>query len=187
MKELIRFYEQLDRKLFIDGTKEFADMNSALHIECGQTTPTPTTVMFMTKMLELDKSCKVLEIGTGSGYNAAFLAEFSKELFTVEIIPKLMEKARNRLQRLGYTNIRYKTGDGGEGWPEYAPYDRIVVTASAEHEPVNLLEQLKPKGILISPAHNETGRQDLVMYCKDGKKIETYRIRGVRFVPMTRK
>jgi protein-L-isoaspartate(D-aspartate) O-methyltransferase len=185
MRDLIRFYEQLDRRIFIDGTKENADMNSALNIVCGQTTPTPTTVMLMTRMLELDKSCKVLEIGTGSGYHAAFLAQFAGELYTVEIHPELAAKARGRLEGLGYDNITYKTGDGSNGWPEYAPYDRIVVTACAAQEPRELLEQLTPTGIMIAPARTDEGRQDLVMYYKYGAEVETHRIKGVRFVPMT--
>ena len=185
MKELIRFYEKLDRKLFIEGTHKNADMNSALNISCGQTTPTPTTVMLMTELLELDGQCKVLEIGTGSGYNAAFLAEFGGELYTVEIIPKLAKLAKRRLERLGYANIRYKTGDGSEGWEEHAPYDRIVVTASAEKEPVHLLSQLKPYGIMVAPSYTESGRQDLVTYCKRETVVVKYRIKGVRFVPIT--
>lgn len=184
MKELIRFYEQLDRTLFIDGTKKFADLDRGLHIECGQVTPRPSLVLLVTKMLELDKSCKVLEIGTGSGYHAAFLAHFAGELYTVEITPELAAKARERLDGLGYTNIQYRVGDGNEGWPENAPYDRILVTASATKAPLHLLDQLKPKGILISPYFTEDGRQDLVMYCKYYDVVETYRIKGMRFVPM---
>lgn len=184
MRELLRFYEQLDRKIFIDGTKEFADMNSALNIECGQTTPTPTTVMLMTKMLELDRKCRVLEIGTGSGYQAAFLAKFAGDLYTVEIHPELAAKAKKRLDGLGYTNITYKAGDGSDGWPEHAPYDRIVVTAAARQEPLHLLNQLMPRGIMIAPVCFGE-RQDLMMYCRWGKSIETYRIKGVRFVSMT--
>ena len=187
MRNLIRFYEQLDRAQFLDGNTKNADMNSALNIAFGQTTPTPTTVIFMTELLGLDKCCKVLEIGTGSGYHAAFLAEFGGELFTVEIIPELSKKAKERLDKLGYANIHYKVGDGHEGWPEHAPYDRIIVTASASQEPLNLLKQLKPRGVMIAPAYTESGRQDLVMYCKVGLEIETYRIRGVKFVPLTDK
>jgi len=185
MRKIIKFYEGLDRELFIDGQTKLAKMNTALHISCGQTIPTPTTVMLMTKMLELDKTCKVLEIGTGSGYNAAFLAEFAKQVYTVEIHKELADKAKKRLKKLGYKNIVFKTGSGINGWEKHAPYDRIVVTASAKQAPLHLLEQLTPNGILIAPAFEENMRQDLTMYVKNNKEIETYRITGVRFVPIT--
>lgn len=184
MKNIIRFYENLDRKLFIDGTTEFADKNSALHIMCGQTTPTPTMVMLMVKMLELNKTCKVLEIGTGSGYNAAYLAEFAGTVYTVEIFPELSVKAQKRLEGLGYTNVYFKVDDGMKGWSKYAPFDRIVVTAAAKEEPLHLLKQLTDNGIMVSPAYTLNGRQDLIMYQKNNGIINTYRITGVQFVPI---
>ena len=105
----------------------------------------------MTRLLRLDKGSKVLEIGTGSGYQCAFLAEFAKEVYTVEIIPELSERAKEKLDALGYSNIRYKIGDGSRGWKENAPYGRIIATSAAGVLPRDLIGQLANGGIMIAP------------------------------------
>ncbi|MDO8686339.1 MAG: protein-L-isoaspartate(D-aspartate) O-methyltransferase, partial [Clostridiales bacterium] len=144
--ELYKFYSNLDRSLFIDDehSKPYAHYDSALPIEYGQTISQPSLVYSMTNYLDLKKTHHVLEIGTGSGYQTAFLSEFAAEVYTVERISKLAERAKERLQKLGYRNIHYKTGDGSEGWVGYSPYDRIIVTAAAGRIPLPLLKQLAP-------------------------------------------
>ena len=165
-----------------DDYQDLAALDSALPIGFGQTISQPSLVVQMTEYLELDKSCKVLEIGTGSGYQTAFLAEFGGQVFSVERIAELSHKAQARLQALGYTNVRFKIGDGSLGWDEFAPYDRIIVTAGAGKVPEDLLEQLKPTGKLLIPI-GEPGFQDLVMISKDrNNQTVTKYLGGVTFV-----
>lgn len=166
-EELIGFFNRLDRSLFIDGEyKKIASIDRPLPIGFGQTISQPTLVADMTYALDTDKSCNVLEIGTGSGYQAAFLAEFSKEVYTVELIPELSQKAKARLTELGYSNIHYKVGDGSEGWEEHAPYERIIVTAASGRTPSALLSQLKNGGRMIVPV-GARGLQDLILITKN--------------------
>jgi len=121
-EKLRAFFRSLDRSLFVEGgLKPLAPLDRPLPIGFGQTVSQPTLVLDMTAALELDKNCRVLEIGTGSGYQTTFLAEFAGEVFTVERIPELSLQARERLARLGYSNIRFRTGDGSLGWAQYAP------------------------------------------------------------------
>jgi len=183
--KLYEFFKKLDRSIFIDGEyKEYAHYDSALPIGHGQTISQPTLVYSMTAQLELDKDCRVLEIGTGSGYQTAFLAEFAKEVYTVERIEELSLRAQERLKALGYGNIRYKIGDGSEGWKEYAPFDRIIVTAAAGKIPDPLVEQLAPGGRMIIPVGNK-GLQQLLLICKDDKgNVNTKHLENVIFVEL---
>jgi protein-L-isoaspartate(D-aspartate) O-methyltransferase len=154
-----------------------------LPIGQGQTISQPYIVALMTALLELKGMEKVLEVGTGSGYQAAILAELAKEVYTVEIVPALAESARIRLLDLGYRNIRVKAGDGYQGWPEVAPFDGIMVTAAPNQVPEPLLRQLKEGGRMVIPVG--TSFQKLKKIVKRGGKIEITDVLPVRFVPMT--
>ncbi len=179
------FTESLDRSLFIDNeNKYFASLDQPLPIGYGQTISQPSLVLEMTYLLSPDSSSSVLEIGTGSGYQTAILAQFSKHIYTMERIPELAQSARKRLEALGYNNITYYTGDGSEGWPEHAPFDRIIVTAAAGRTPAELLDQLSPGGIMIIPV-GPPGMQELIQYSKNTKSVITSeRIEYVRFVEL---
>jgi protein-L-isoaspartate(D-aspartate) O-methyltransferase len=166
-QDLLLFFQNLDRSFFIDNEyKELAGYDTPLPIGFEQTISQPTLVLQMTAALNLNKGLKVLEIGTGSGYQTVFLAEFAGEIYTVEKIAALSQKAEERLKSLGYQNISFKEGNGSEGWPEYAPYDRIIVTAAARKVPEPLSEQLKPGGLMLIPV-GEKGQQDLLLLAKD--------------------
>lgn len=184
-KELVEFYKHLDRAYFIDGeSKPLAGYDEALPIGYGQTISQPSLVLEMTRMLDPDKESRVLEIGTGSGYQTALLAEFSGKVFTVERIPELAKSAKRRLDALGYGNVEYKTGDGSAGWAEQAPFDRIIVTAGAGIVPSELIEQLAAGGRMIIPVG---GRfvQDLLLITKDpGGRVQSRSINKVVFVEM---
>jgi protein-L-isoaspartate(D-aspartate) O-methyltransferase len=165
--ELQTFFNSLDRSLFIEGEcKRLAGIDAPLPIGYGQTISQPSLVAEMTYALNIDKDCRVLEIGTGSGYQTAFLAEFSGSVYTVELIAELSRNARTRLDKLGYNNIYYKTGDGSEGWREQAPYDSIIVTAASERTPAELLTQLKNGGRMIAPI-GPRSFQELMLITKD--------------------
>lgn len=166
-KELLQFFHSLDRSRFVDNLyKALANIDRPLPIGYGQTISQPSLVVYMTDKLQLDKTRKVLEIGTGSGYQSAFLAEFSKEVFSVELIEDLARKAKERLDSLGYRNIHYKLGDGSLGWPEHAPFDRIMVTAAPQNMPRDLVDQLAPEGIMILPV-GPAGWQKLLIITKN--------------------
>ncbi|MDI7260091.1 MAG: protein-L-isoaspartate(D-aspartate) O-methyltransferase [Thermodesulfobacteriota bacterium] len=149
----------------------------------GQTISQPYIVAVMTELLELKGEEKVLEIGTGSGYQAAILAELVKEVYTIEIVEPLATMAKNRLLELEYRNIQVKAGDGYLGWPEVAPFDAIIVTAAPDHIPKPLLDQLKEGGRLVVPVG--THSQELKKVVKRSGRIETTGIISVIFVPMT--
>jgi protein-L-isoaspartate(D-aspartate) O-methyltransferase len=149
----------------------------------GQTISQPYIVALMTELLELKEGEKILEIGTGSGYQAAILAELAKEVYTIEIIESLASMAKKRLSELGYQNIEAKAGDGYLGWPEFAPFDAIIVTAAPDHIPKPLIEQLKEGGRMVLPVGVYT--QELKKIIKRSGKIETTDIIPVVFVPMT--
>lgn len=183
--EVKDFYNQLDRSLFVDEElKKIAQVDRPLPIGFKQTISQPSLVLKMTIQLELDKSCRVLEIGTGSGYQTAMLAEFAEEVFTIERIEELSEKAEKRLSRLGYSNIRFRVDDGSKGWPECAPYDRIVTTAAAGSMPDKLLEQLKPGGIAIAPVGPKTYQELLKIRKDEDGNLTSVSLGGVRFVEM---
>ena len=184
-QEIIDFAGSLDRSFFIDNeNKELAGINEPLPIGYGQTISQPSLVVEMTQLLAPGRDRNVLEIGTGSGYQTAILAHFSKHVYTVERIPELGQSARKKLDALGYSNISYHTGDGSEGWSEHAPYDRIIVTAAAGKMPQELLDQLKENGIMLIPV-GLRGLQQLMFVKKspDGE-IRTHAVEYVRFVEM---
>jgi protein-L-isoaspartate(D-aspartate) O-methyltransferase len=159
--------------------------NGPLPIGHGQTISQPYIVALMTDMLELEDDDTILEIGTGSGYQTAILAELCKQVYTIEYIPALADMAKARLQRLGYDNIEAISGNGYDGWPEHAPYDGIIVTAAASHIPKPLIEQLKPGGRLVIPVGRPHLYQELTLVEKDeAGEITLKEILGVAFVPL---
>ncbi len=165
--ELLDFFRKLDRSLFLDKEfREYADCDSPLPIGYRQTISQPSLVLEKTRLLNLSREMRVLEIGTGSGYQTAFLARFAREVYTVEIIEELSLKAQKRLAGLGFKNIRFKVGDGSQGWPEHAPYDRIIVTAGASKVPDPLLEQLSCGGLMVIPVGTPS-LQDLLLVEKN--------------------
>ena len=148
----------------------------------------PYIVALMTELLRTGKDQRVLEIGTGSGYQAAVLAELAKEVYTIEIVEPLGVEARDRLARLGYRNVQVRIGDGYEGWPEAAPFDGIMVTAGAEEVPRPLLDQLRPGGRMVIPVGPVHAIQELVVVEQNLDGTTTRRnVIPVRFVPFTRK
>jgi len=184
-RKLIDFFQSLDRSLFIDNeNKAIASLNAPLPIGFGQTISQPSLVVMMTELLALDRTCKVLEIGTGSGYQTAFLARFSSQVYTIERIPELAATAQSRLESLGYTNIHFKVGDGSIGWAEHAPYDRIMVTAAPQLMPDDLVAQLAPGGVMVIPV-GPSGWQQLLRINRDSRGgLHTENFAEVAFVPM---
>lgn len=178
--------EKVPRHLFVPPEyKEQAYADHPLPIGEGQTISQPYIVALMSQELHLKPDDKVLEIGTGSGYQAAVLAELVKNVYTIEIIPELAEESGARLQSLGYKNIMVKAGDGYQGWKEYAPYDAIIITASAPRIPEPLIDQLKEGGRMILPRGGSSFYQTLILVTKKQGKIDTRTITEVLFVPMT--
>jgi protein-L-isoaspartate(D-aspartate) O-methyltransferase len=157
-----------------------------LPIGYGQTISQPFIVAFMTSELDPKPTDRILEIGTGSGFQAAVLAELAREVYTIEIVEPLAERAKAELQQLGYTNIQVRAGDGYQGWPEAAPFDAIIVTCAPEKVPRPLVEQLKSGGRMIIPVGPEWD-QSLVLLRKEGDQLVERTVLPVRFVPMTGK
>jgi protein-L-isoaspartate(D-aspartate) O-methyltransferase len=151
----------------------------------GQTISQPYIVAFMTEALELQPSHRVLEIGTGSGYQTAVLAELAGDIYSVEVVAPLADRARQTLQSLGYKNVHILTGDGYRGWPEHAPYDRVVTAAAPVDIPPALLEQLAEGGIIALPIG--VVNQELQVLRRRGDRLETLTTLPVRFVPMVKK
>jgi len=166
--------------------RRYAYENRPLPIGYGQTISQPYIVAIMTDLIEPEPSDTVLEVGTGSGYQAAVLARLVNRVCSIEIIPQLADRARSDLDRLGYGNIRTRTGDGYYGWPECGPFDGIVVTAGASQVPPPLIEQLKPGGRLVIPVGSRFMTQQLLLVEKaeDGE-LRTRQVLPVRFVPLT--
>ncbi len=182
---VLRAIERVPRDLFVDPA--FADhayQDIALPIECGQTISQPYVVAFMTEQLELDPQHKVLEIGTGSGYQAAVLSHLCRRVYTVERWRELQKAAERRLARLGITNVSTIIGDGWLGWPPQAPFDRIIVTAAAEEPPQALLDQLKMGGRMIIPLGETRDTQQLVQIDKTEEGLIETPLLPVRFVPL---
>lgn len=159
--------------------------DSPLPIGHDQTISQPFIVAYMTEALELEPSHRVLEIGTGSGYQAAVLGELAKEVYTIEIVAPLADRARATLKKLGYANVQVRTGNGYLGWPEQAPFDRVMVTAAPDAVPPALIEQLKVGGLMAIPVG--VGVQELRILRRTTSGVETLRTLPVRFVPMTGK
>lgn len=182
-EDIWTFFNKLDRSFFIDNeNKAYAHYDEALAIAYGQTISQPSLVLQMTVELDLNKDCKVLELGTGSGYQTAFLAEFAGTVYTVEKIADLSYRAQQKLTDLDYENIIFKIGDGSKGWIDHAPYDRIIVTAGASKIPEELIEQLGIGGKLIIPV-GEQESQQLVLLEKDTEsQIHKRSLGDVRFV-----
>ncbi len=164
--------------------REHALSDLPLPIGYGQTISQPYVVALMTQLLRLTPEDRVLEIGTGSGYQTAILAELAREVYSVEAIKALAESARERLQRLGYTNVHIRHGDGAQGWPEHAPYDAIIVTAAPEQIPAALVAQLAEGGRMVIPVGPEFTEQMLYLVEKRGGRILSQPIAPVRFVPL---
>jgi len=160
--------------------------NGPLPIGLGQTISQPYIVALMTDLLEPQPHHIDLEVGTGSGYQAAILAQLVEQVYSLEIIPELAEEAEELLARLEYHNVEIRVGDGHSGWPEQAPFDGIIVTAAASHIPPALTDQLKAGGRLVIPLGSPYGAQELLLIEKDrGGELHTRDILGVAFVPMT--
>ena len=168
-----------------ESSRSLAYLNRPLSIGHGQTISQPFIVALMTDLLALAPDSRVLEIGTGCGYQTAILAELAAQVFTVEVVAPLAEAARERLQRLGYTNVAFRTGDGWAGWPEHAPYDAIIVTAAARDRPDALIAQLAPGGRMAVPVGRSGLTQRLMLIEKDGagRVTESGRL-PVAFVPL---
>ena len=176
------------RHRFVPEAQEpYAYDDRALPIGLGQTISQPFIVALMTDLLDLKPAHKVLEVGTGCGYQAAVLAQIAREVYTIEIVEPLAKLAAERLAALGYRNIVTRTGDGYQGWPEQAPFDAIIVTAGAAEVPPALITQLKPGGKLLIPVGPQWIGQDLLVISKDlNGKTTTRNTLPVRFVPLTR-
>ncbi|WP_417496171.1 protein-L-isoaspartate(D-aspartate) O-methyltransferase [Maricaulis sp.] len=178
--------ERTPRDIFVP--ERFSDQafdDRALPIDCGQTISQPLIVALMTQALKLDDRCKVLEIGTGSGYQAAVLSRLARRVYSVERYRTLSREAEARFERMRLTNITTRVGDGTLGWPEQAPFDRIILTASAPVRPDAILAQLKDGGIAIAPVDRGT-KQVLVRYQREGDELTTSDIMDVRFVPLVK-
>lgn len=175
----------IPRRLFLgEDYRDDEFLDAPLPIGFGQTISQPSLVAYMTQLLMLQGSEKVLEIGTGSGYQTAFLARLAKEVYTVEVIKPLQQRAKEVLKSLGYTNIRYKVGNGFEGWEEHAPYDAIMVTCAPERVPQALVGQMAEGGRMVIPVGPRDGVQMLYLITRVNGMLKEEPICHVRFVPM---
>ena len=182
---VLRAMDEVPRGQFV--TTQFADRayaDQALPIDCGQTISQPYVVAYMTEQLGLRPHHRVLEVGTGSGYQAAVLSRLAREVVSVERYRTLAEQARERLKALGYDNVEVVIGDGFAGVPRGAPYDRINVTAAAETVPQGLLDQLADGGVMVLPLGQHGGSQHIVKLTKLQTGIEREQLIAVRFVPL---
>ena len=165
--------------------QEYSYADQPLPIGYGQTISQPYIVAAMTELLQIEEGDKILEVGTGSGYQAAVLAEITDEVYTVEIIPELAELAAKRLKQLGYTQVQAANLDGYYGWEEHAPYNAIIVTCAPDHMPPPLLEQLKDGGRLVIPVGPPGAYQTLWLVKREGDEFRYENWGGVAFVPLT--
>jgi protein-L-isoaspartate(D-aspartate) O-methyltransferase len=178
---------RVDRSQFVaPGTELYAWENRPLPIGYGQTISQPFIVALMTDLLDIEPGQKVLELGTGSAYQAAVLAELGAEVYTIEIVAELAESATRRLAELGYDSVSVRSGDGWLGWPEAAPFDRIIVTAVGEEVPPPLIEQLAVGGRMVMPIGPQHGGQNLTVIDKGETGLERTEVLPVQFVPITR-
>jgi protein-L-isoaspartate(D-aspartate) O-methyltransferase len=186
--EVLKTLRTVERHLFVPSeSADEAYDDRPLPIGFGQTISQPFIVAYMTEIIEPKANYKVLEIGTGSGYQAAVLAHLVKEVYTIEIVSQLGNTATTRLRNLGYKNVQVRVGDGYYGWKEAAPFDAIVVTAAAEYIPPPLLEQLKDGGKMVIPVGSAFMNQNLMLVEKKGTRHVTKSLMPVVFVPFTRK
>ncbi|MGZ5849695.1 MAG: protein-L-isoaspartate(D-aspartate) O-methyltransferase [Methyloceanibacter sp.] len=186
--KVLRAIERVPRELFVDPAfAGHAYQDIALPIECGQTISQPYVVAFMTEQLNLDERHKVLEVGTGSGYQAAVLSHLCRRLYTIEIYRELQKAAERRFAALGITNITAIIGNGCLGWPPQAPFDCIIVTAATRTAPPKLIEQLKPGGRMIIPLGDDRDSQSLVAIDKTTEGITQTPLLPVRFVPLVQR
>jgi protein-L-isoaspartate(D-aspartate) O-methyltransferase len=177
--------ERIPREMFVpEPFAQQAYADQSLPIECGQTISQPYVVAFMSEKLKADDRCKVLEVGTGSGYQAAILSRLCRRLYTVERYRTLLRDAEERFKTLRLTNITSMHTDGTKGWPQQAPFDRIIVTAAAKTMPLDLIEQLKVDGLMVLPLQNEHGEQELVRVTRYEEDYEIEILLPVRFVPL---
>ena len=184
-QSVLRAMDEVPREYFVSVDQtQLAYADHALPIACGQTISQPFVVAYMTEQLRLAPGHRVLEIGTGSGYQAAVLSRIAKEVVSIERYRTLAEGARVRLKTLGYENVEVISGDGMSGAPDKAPFDRIIVTAAAEEIPQALVEQLGEGGVMILPLGPHDGAQRLVRLTKQGEKIARDNLIAVRFVPL---
>ena len=186
-EKVLAVMEKVPRHEFVTADllgQAYAD--HPLPIGYGQTISQPYIVALMTQMLALEPGDSVLEIGTGSGYQAAVLAELTERTYTIEIIPELAERAQGTLDRLGYDTVLSKQDDGYWGWEEHAPFDAIIVTAAPDHVPQPLLNQLADGGRMVIPVGPPGGYQSLWFITREGDEFNNYNWGGVRFVPFTR-
>ena len=183
----LKAMRKVRRHLFVP--KEYENEaydDNPLPIGYGQTISQPYIVAYMTEVVKPSTKKKALEIGTGTGYQAAVLAEIVDKVYTIEIVPELAKESEERLKKLGYKNIICKYGDGYKGWPEYAPFDIIIVTAAPEQVPQPLIDQLADNGRLVIPVGAPSSVQELILLEKKNGKIERSRLTFVRFVPFRR-
>jgi protein-L-isoaspartate(D-aspartate) O-methyltransferase len=186
-RKVLEVMSSVPRHEFVpQSQREFAYRDEPLPIGYGQTISQPSLVAFMTDKLDLKPTDRVLEIGTGSGYQAAILSKLASHVYTIEIVEPLALRAMADLKRLGYDNVSVRIGDGYKGWPEYAPFDAIIVTCAPNHIPQPLIEQLRDGGRMVIPV-GEPGDQSLHLLQKHGNIVEQRSILAVRFVPMTGK
>jgi protein-L-isoaspartate(D-aspartate) O-methyltransferase len=182
---VLKAMESLPRSAFLEGIfreRSFEDV--PLPIACGQTISQPSVVALMTQALQVDRRCKVLEIGTGSGYQAAVLARLARRVYTIERHRRLARTAREVFRALELTNITVVLGDGSLGLPEQAPFDRIILTAAAEDPPRTLLDQLRPGGIMVLPVGQSHAVQTLIKVTKTENGLDYADLGEVRFVPL---
>jgi protein-L-isoaspartate(D-aspartate) O-methyltransferase len=182
---VLRAMDEVPREHFVDNAFiEQAYADQALPISCGQTISQPYVVAYMTEKLDVQSWHRVLEIGTGSGYQAAVLSRLAREVVTAERYRTLADAARNRLQTLGIGNVEVRLGDGLAGVPERAPFDRIIITAAAESIPDSLVDQLAEGGVMMLPLGPHHGAQDLVKLTKTADGVVRENLIAVRFVPL---
>ena len=182
--KVLESFRKVPRHLFVDGAMYAqAYDDNALPIGSGQTISQPSVVALMTEKLELGKDDKILEIGTGSGFQTAILAQFSRRVYTIERQRILGETARKRLREMGCLNVVFKVGDGSCGWPQHSPFDRIIVTAGAPVTPIKLADQLAMGGLMIIPT-GERQHQELMLYRKTEQGLLSRCIADVVFVPL---
>jgi len=184
-EQVLDAMEKVRRHVFVPkNMMKYAYNDEPLPIGKGQTISQPYIVAYMTEVLQLTSEGKVLEVGTGSGYQAAILAEIAREVFTVEIIDELSKNAQEVLQAEGYTNIHFRVGDGAHGWEEKAPYNAIMVTAAPPEVPMALQDQLKIGGRMIVPVGDAF--QELVLIVREKRRFRKKKLLPVRFVPLVK-